>query len=613
MGRPKRRRPKNDVDGSTCHTDTACTTRTDSANGIVEASEDSHDGDCVAARGTRVSSQNAKSKSRRKRARLKKKHLKKANRRKREKKERERLSRRSSNGGKRNWTADSVTFTVNHTLLDDGKPFHHSKVSPGPRDCYDEWLSESNSTPHDTRTITFSWLNEVGWYHRASEDNAVVVPLHQNGHVVALLKQLGGMKDRMWPAAVRCAAAHNAINFDQRTPYDEFAEARRACNQYEWLGEGQRGGLNNMFVNRSAIKLANMDALLNFSLISPPERADGPFIFVDLCGAPGGFSEYIMFRCSRGGLSCRGYGMSLLGENEDGNGIDWRIRHITAHGGENTSSFSVCGGADGTGDIYKRENIISLYDTIAGDADKVMPELGAPYNNDSMGNIVDRNKRSGLVHLVVADGGFDAQREVSSQEKLTQKIVIVQAGSALQLLQNGGHFVMKMFGHQTLEVRCLIEFLSHCFEKIILLKPVLSRPASAERYLVCMSFSGVEPSWDGGAWIDDIVQSTRVSGKPSKGTNAGKKGIDACPVSLGIYLDKFDADIARLNIKACSKILSYLESKAVSVETGGLDDGSEEGGGREEEANEAVAPYQTIVDMLAYKHAWQLNGPTKYD
>lgn len=69
---------------------------------------------------------------------------------------------------------------------------------------------------------------------------------------------------------------------------------------FEILGEGKRHhGLNQrMFMNRSAIKLANVDALLDFRLtVQPMTQSNETFGFVDLCGAPGGFSEYIMYRC----------------------------------------------------------------------------------------------------------------------------------------------------------------------------------------------------------------------------------------------------------------------------------------------------------------------------
>lgn len=100
--------------------------------------------------------------------------------------------------------------------------------------------------------------------------------------IQSLTRQLLQAKRRLWPAAERCAQAHDS------RPEREFAEARRICNPMEPLGEGNKKGLNQMFMNRAAIKLANIDAILDFALTAVKVEN---FFFVDLCGAPGGFSE----------------------------------------------------------------------------------------------------------------------------------------------------------------------------------------------------------------------------------------------------------------------------------------------------------------------------------
>ncbi|CAN0090309.1 unnamed protein product, partial [Hapterophycus canaliculatus] len=109
-----------------------------------------------------------------------------------------------------------------------------------------------------------------------------------------------------------------------------FKRARSACNPAEALGSGS-------FLNRSAMKLANIDAVLGEQLSLPSRpSADGgqaegktlpegacireslregespsALLFADLCGGPGGFSEYLLRRRRRQGLSARGWGISL--------------------------------------------------------------------------------------------------------------------------------------------------------------------------------------------------------------------------------------------------------------------------------------------------------------
>ena len=169
--------------------------------------------------------------------------------------------------------------------------------------------------------------------------------------------------------------------------------------------------------------------------------------------------------------------------------------------------------------------------------------------------------KAGSVDLVVADGGFDEQRNSAQQEALAQKLVASQAAAALELLRPGGTFVIKMFGCQTAEMRDLVRYISVHFDRLVLLKPISSRPASAERYLVCRLFTGVSPSWNGQAWIESILNEKKRKDTDNQGED-----------SLLEYLDRVDTDITRLNIKACSSILSYLENKVRVVEVGSDDD-----------------------------------------
>jgi cap1 methyltransferase len=112
----------------------------------------------------------------------------------------------------------------------------------------------------------------------------------------------------------------------QRSPSAIFAQVRAFCNPMENICHSilhHHQGRNpnhaqKRFVCRSALKLANIDALLDYQLVSvnTDTRAtlNRPFIFVDLCGAPGGFTEYILYRIARNHHNkldpcvCQGFG-----------------------------------------------------------------------------------------------------------------------------------------------------------------------------------------------------------------------------------------------------------------------------------------------------------------
>ena len=393
---------------------------------------------------------------------------------------------------------------------------------------------------------------------------------------------------RLWPAAQRCSYETGS------SPEREFAEARRLCNPLEPLGEGRNGGMNRMFMNRSAIKLANIDAILDFSLTTysttfpgksftvglnqehmQKSPADKTFLFVDLCGSPGGFSEYIMKRYQKTSASnpddntsreVHGFGFSLIGRNEHGNGTTWRLPStINKVSNGCQVNYQICRGIDGSGDIYKWENVIDLQRTIFTDLQK---------------SIGLTRQQQAKVHLVVADGGFDAQRDSEYQEELSQKLVVCQVAAGLLLLLPSGTLVVKMFGFQTGVVRGVMQSLNELFDEIMVLKPISSRPASSERYVVCRGFHGVPDDWDGLLWRDSMLLGYPKLSLPS--------------TDIGYFLDEFDRDLLSLNLKACFAILSCLEGKEAALSNGSL-------------LSIGGNPMHVPVDIEMYMRSWKLN------
>lgn len=461
--------------------------------------------------------------------------------------------------------------------------------------------------------------------------------------IQSLQRQLSQVKRRLGPAAERCTEAWNAAAGDRYYGYTttgqrEFQQARRACNPFEVLGEGRDGGLNVHFINRSAIKLANIDALLNFTLTDAvvssaamTTNAARCFRFADLCGAPGGFSEYLLRRCQERAISCCGYGMSLIGNNEYGQGVPWKLAEVdlystmVQHGttpatttttspvhyaessvrqqlydetgdvGERTgvySQFRICSGADGTGDLYCWENVKSLLNLIRSDHTSGIPRPS------------DLDHQQG-VDLVVSDGGFDAQRDAEHQEELTQKLVACQVAAALAVLKPGGTLVIKMFGFQTSVIRTVLaDLFLRRFESMQVLKPISSRPASAERYVVFRDFQGNEADWSGPGWMNRMfLANSGLLPSPSSPFPTTVASLSTNQIKrLHQYLDEFDRDMLRLNLKTCFAILSYLETKCLHTTTLEPDEDDED----EEEDDEALAMgndyYHFDENVLDHEH-----------
>jgi hypothetical protein len=104
-------------------------------------------------------------------------------------------------------------------------------------------------------------------------------------------------------------------------------------------------------------------------------------------------------------------------------------------------------------------------------------------------------KKSGIndqntgVNVVTADGGFDFDSgDVTRQEIEMYDLLTGQILMALNVLKNGGDFLLKIFNTNTKYTVDLIEIMSYVFENISIFKPVSSRPANAERYLICKKY-----------------------------------------------------------------------------------------------------------------------------
>ncbi|KAJ3175333.1 FtsJ methyltransferase domain-containing protein 2 [Geranomyces variabilis] len=250
-------------------------------------------------------------------------------------------------------------------------------------------------------------------------------------------------------------------------PHDLY-RARCRANPYEAIGK-------SVFVNRSAVKMANLDAACGLlrPWPSPPLEAGAAdeagtaeahanaFTFADICAGPGGFAEYILWRSVQqpGGFQCRGWGMTLRGPQ------DFALADMNPdlHA---TERFTPIYGADNTGDIYKEVNIIAF-------AEKVQRETA--------------DRGGGGVDLVTADGGLNVDGDELHQEDHLRQLVLCQVLTMFLTLRKGGDFAIKVFDLYAPFTVQLVYILFRHFTKIAIVKPFTSRPANAERYIVCKS------------------------------------------------------------------------------------------------------------------------------
>lgn len=257
---------------------------------------------------------------------------------------------------------------------------------------------------------------------------------------------------------------------------ERFERARRGTDPFDAIVQHH---VPKHALNRSALKLWEMDELLFDGKMTRP---DEPLLYVDLCGGPGGFMQYVFGRRARTrqercvGIgvtrgSCMPYSEARVWEQALANGLqlstrkDRQFRWMDEHC---ALCFVMDRNGSPLGDVLHAITRDTLRKRLLYAKRNVLP--GAK------------------VHLVLADGGIDVSGREEEQELLSQRLLLAQALLALDSLDQGGDFVLKLFDVTTLATASLILMLSLCFEEFTIFKPNTSRAINSERYLVLRNF-----------------------------------------------------------------------------------------------------------------------------
>ena len=234
-----------------------------------------------------------------------------------------------------------------------------------------------------------------------------------------------------------------------------FVEARAEANPFGSLG-------NSLSKHRTFVKLANIDAVFSVTGYTYDPSGTDPskeMMFADLAGAPGGFIQYIQYRL----LNSKGYGMSL----------DCRDYGIYKHACE-----------------WDRESIDTRSPRF-----KILEGLsGGNLFLEWRKFIKDVGRTS--VNLVTADGAINVKGREMFQEQENTRMVVVQALIAISILRHGGSFVLKIFDIATKPIVDVLYILSNLFEEVYVFKPISSRPANSEKYVVCREFDSTNTMVD---------------------------------------------------------------------------------------------------------------------
>eukprot|EP00933_Yihiella_yeosuensis_P041062 TRINITY_DN354_c2_g1_i1.p1 TRINITY_DN354_c2_g1~~TRINITY_DN354_c2_g1_i1.p1 ORF type:complete len:668 (-),score=174.72 TRINITY_DN354_c2_g1_i1:535-2538(-) len=185
--------------------------------------------------------------------------------------------------------------------------------------------------------------------------------------------------------------------------------------------------------------------------------------FLDLCGGPGAWSQYLL---AKHDLAFRGFGFTL--RSASGADEDWQSQEkddwypdLLQH-----PNWTALWGADGRGDLLSPENLK---------------------------HSAAKLRKKGGVFLVVADGGFsDKAIPPNLLELYFYRLFLAEILMAASCLQEGGRFVCKLYTSCSAATSALLFLTTRLFEKSAIVKPKTSRVAGPERYLYASGFKSGE-------------------------------------------------------------------------------------------------------------------------
>ena len=90
--------------------------------------------------------------------------------------------------------------------------------------------------------------------------------------------------------------------------------------------------------------------------------------------------------------------------------------------------------------------------------------------------------------LITADGAFDNDRQPEATESASASLVACEIETALRVQQEGGVFVLKVFGMACPATKELVAVLCAAYDAVFVTKPSTSRSVNDERYIVCQGF-----------------------------------------------------------------------------------------------------------------------------
>ena len=236
---------------------------------------------------------------------------------------------------------------------------------------------------------------------------------------------------------------------------------------------------NYIPLSRSFFKLTEM--LLSLPIIPDRYKSIGGVI-ANIAEGPGGFIEASYKYRKSLGISDTHYGITLQSKNKNIPGWNQLLRR-KSHFLNNKNIILK------TGNLYNINTILTY-------------------------SKLFRNKKA---WLVTSDGGFDYSNDFNNQEQNSRKIIYAELITTLLIQEIGGSMICKMFDLFTYFSIQLIYLISVLYDNVYIIKPVTSRPANSEKYIVACGFKGVSTNFTN-SMLNELSKFDNIKKEKYEGT-----------------------------------------------------------------------------------------------
>ncbi len=233
---------------------------------------------------------------------------------------------------------------------------------------------------------------------------------------------------------------------------------KKFTNEYEFIYTSSESIFKSVLVNnkisRSYYKL--WEILNDFKII---DKSNTSINIANIAESPGGFIEAIIDYLNVKKINSKNiffYGISIIDDNNF-SVPRWRIKKKYL---QNYNINLNCKQTN-IGDIYNYDDVLKY---IA---------------------LVEPN----TCELITCDGGFDINGDYEHQENLLNKLLLCETYLMIKLQKNLGKSIIKCFDLFSENSMKIIYILSLFYETVTFVKPLSSRPANSEKYLLCENFN----------------------------------------------------------------------------------------------------------------------------